>query len=466
MSNSWLLSFLNVVILSYMLQVTLKGFNITTLSWDTRTIKSGDWYIPNIGETFDGHDFINAAFEKGAKGSFCQIDRKDKVDPKWQDKVLFYDTIEQALHDLVTSQISAIRTLNSQVRIVTITGTSGKTTTREMMVYMFSKFGKVLSAQTNYNTFWGNAYVLSEFDNHDFVVLETGLGYQNEVLIQNRAIAPDISMLLNIGHAHAGLAGGVEGVYIGKKAIVDIQVKGNRPTIINVDDPVVAKVSAEYKSYEKLYTVGRDSTNTVSYRNVELTPKGTSFILMCGGGEQKVMIKALGEKYVYNAMLSICGGVLLGKNFKDLCTALEGYDSFAGRFQIIHLSDAITLINDAYNANPTSFENGLATFASVWDNKEYKRILVLGDMGELGDIAEKLHVNLGEYIMKLGLTVDFYVGQYGQLIGAKSNFENVEQVIPHLKALINKNKNQKIVVYCKASNSKRLYTLANVNLLS
>jgi UDP-N-acetylmuramoyl-tripeptide--D-alanyl-D-alanine ligase len=448
-----------------MLQIKLNDCSITSLSWDTRTIKPGDWYIPNIGDTFDGHDFINLAFEKGAVGAFCQRDRVEKVDVKWHDKILFYDTVDQALHDLVSAQVAAVRTQNKKAKIVTVTGTSGKTTTREMMVFMFSKFGKVLSAQTNFNTFWGNAHVLSQYDGQDFLVLETGLGTQNEVKIQNEAIKPDLSLLLNIGHAHAGLAGGIEGVYAGKKAIVDVQVKANRPVVVNIDDARIGEIKKEYQSYDKLFTVGKNTENFISYIDANLSPEGSSFTLIHKGEEKKVTVKALGEKYVYNAMLAISAGVLLGNTFNDCCAALEGYDSFTGRFQVVKLSATVTLINDAYNANPTSFENGLSTFAAVWKKPKYEHILVLGDMAELGDLTVQLHESLGLYIQKLGLTVDLYVGQYAQLIGAKKSVQSVDEVVPELKSLINQKQGKQVVIYCKSSNSKKIYTLVDAPLV-
>jgi len=256
--------------------------------------------------------------------------------------------------------------------IVAITGSTGKTTTREMLVTILKSNGEVLSTDTNINTLWGNAKVLSSFKGEKFIVLEFGMDRQGEIGWQCRAIEPDLGAILNIGYVHAENVGGIENVFKAKKDLADYLHRTGRPLVLNADDKWLQEIEKTY-SYQLLTygELGKD------YRllSSKVSKEGTEFVFEHEGVNYTSKIHAYGRELAYNALAAIALADLLGIEVEDSIEALSSYDGFGGRFEIREVN-GITIINDAYNANPTSMKMSLNTFDEVFDSNEYERMKV------------------------------------------------------------------------------------------
>lgn len=418
-------------------------FYFESFNHDSRVNIPNSLFIPIVGDNFDGHDFIGNALENGCTCTLLQ-DCYDIVDNEVP--TLVVKDIEKGLEEILNVVRSYI-----DVPIIAITGSTGKTTTREMLSAMLG--GRVLTSERNYNTLWGNAYVLSQYDGHDYVVLEFGMDRMGEIASQCRAITPDFGVLLNVGHVHAMHLGGIENVFLAKRELADYCKEFDKPLVLNIDDEWLSKV-------ENLNVVRVGSNNgDIVFDDVEVSESGTDFEIEVGDKEYDVHLNVLGKGYVYNAVCAIGVGGLLGVGIEDCIAGLNQYDGFKGRFEVIKVSDSLTVVNDAYNANPTSMMMSLDTFNEIWGNKEIRKILVLGDMKELGDVSDDKHREVGDFVKGMNVDSVYYLGEYFNEFGCGEFVEGKERVLDILREL--KDDSRESVVLLKASNSIGLYDLVN-----
>ena len=184
-------------------------------SHDSRSIKKGEIFIPIVGYNFDGHDFILQAFENGASMSLCEKAKYDGDEMDVNEPIILVDSIEDGLMKLLNYAISPIT-----APVVGITGSTGKTTTKKMLVTILKSQMKVLHGDKS-NTVWGNAVILSEYDDHDAVVLECGMDRKGEIAWHVNSVDPDLGILLNVGHVHGEKVGGIEQIYEEKKDLAE-----------------------------------------------------------------------------------------------------------------------------------------------------------------------------------------------------------------------------------------------------
>ncbi len=429
--------------------IHFQDVDITGVSYDSRTIEKGDIFFPLEGENFNGHDFIPQAFNNGAVATLCDsahlteyVDRKEPI--------IVVDSIEEGLEKIVNvifSDITAPR--------VAITGSTGKTTTREMLVKILESKGKVLNSDRNYNTLWGNAKVLSEYDDHDYIVLEFAMDRKGEIGWQSRAIEPDLGAILNIGFVHAENVGGIRNVYETKKDLADYLHRSGKPLVLNADDNWLKKIEAQY-TYQ-LLTYGHEGKD-FRLINSDVSLEGTEFTFVHEGEEYTGFIKAYGKDLAYNALAAIALADLLGVDVKDSVKALKEYTAFEGRFEIKELNEYVTLVNDAYNANPTSMRMSIETFDDIFDERDYDRVLILGDMKELGKVTQEQHRLLGELVKRKKFSKVYYVGDYYKDFGLGEkliNWYQAEVIVERIK----RNVRKKTAILLKASHSVGLYNI-------
>jgi UDP-N-acetylmuramoyl-tripeptide--D-alanyl-D-alanine ligase len=422
---------------------------ITGVSYDTRTIEQGDIYFPLKGENFDGHDFIPQAFKGGAVATLCDSKHVGQY-ADLNKPIIVVDRVEEGLEKIVNVLFSDIL-----VPRVAITGSTGKTTTREMLVTILKSRGEVLSSGRNFNTLWGNAKLLSEYDEEDYIVLELAMDRPGEIGWQCRALEPDLGAILNIGYVHAANVGGIENVYETKKDLADYLQRSGKPLVLNADDEWLQKLVNDFSG--ELITYGKAGRDFMLIDS-SVSINGTEFVCRCKGQQYEVHMKAYGKELAYNALSAIALASKLGIEVEKSIKAIEDYAGFAKRFEIQDYKEGITVVNDAYNANPTSMKMAVETFDEIFDRNKYKRIVIVGDMKELGKITGEKHRELGELIGSKGFDGVYYIGDYYEdfKVGQRLiNWQQAKQLIEKLDI-----GQKEIAVLLKASHSVGLYNIS------
>lgn len=414
------------------------------INHDSRINLPNALFVPIVGEKFDGHDFIKNAFNNGCTVSLVQRDHIEELAESKEPLIIVEDILEglSLIVRLIRSKITS--------PVIAITGSTGKTTTREMLSTVLSTKGEVLSSDRNFNTLWGNAQILCTYSNQEYVVLEFGMDRKGEIMEQCIAIEPDMGILLNVGYVHAMQLGGIEKVYLAKRELAEYLAKENKPTFFNVDDEWLKRIPELKNSNLRSFSIKNDAF--VKGENISVTPNGTSFDLLFDNQKFTVKLSILGEGYVYNALGAFLVSNLLKFTPEEFVNAVEKYQGFKGRFELIEINERVTFINDAYNANPTSMKMSLETFDRIWGNvNDVKKILVLGDMKELGDVTQNKHRELGEFVSEMEVDHVFYIGEYYEDFGYGERVDNVDQLYEKILERISDGK--KYVVLFKASNS-------------
>jgi UDP-N-acetylmuramoyl-tripeptide--D-alanyl-D-alanine ligase len=422
---------------------------ITGVSYDTRTIEQGDIYFPLKGENFDGHDFIPQAFKGGAVATLCDSKHVGQY-ADLNKPIIVVDRVEEGLEKIVNVLFSDIL-----VPRVAITGSTGKTTTREMLVTILKSRGEVLSSGRNFNTLWGNAKLLSEYDEEDYIVLELAMDRPGEIGWQCRALEPDLGAILNIGYVHAANVGGIENVYETKKDLADYLQRSGKPLVLNADDEWLQKLVNDFSG--ELITYGKAGRDFMLIDS-SVSINGTEFVCRCKGQQYEVHMKAYGKELAYNALSAIALASKLGIEVEKSIKAIEDYAGFAKRFEIQDYKEGIIVVNDAYNANPTSMKMAVETFDEIFDRNKYKRIVIVGDMKELGKITGEKHRELGELIGSKGFDGVYYIGDYYEdfKVGQRLiNWQQAKQLIEKLDI-----GQKEIAVLLKASHSVGLYNIS------
>ncbi len=418
------------------------GFN-----HDSRTIKQNELFIPIVGDKFDGHDFIQQALQAGASISMCESKKslliKDATKP-----IILVDTIEEGLQKLLNFSISSIT-----APIVAITGSTGKTTTRQMLSTILREDGSVLTTD-NANTVWGNANLLSQYVNEKYIALECGMDRAGEIAWHVNSVDPDLGILLNVGDVHAEKLGSIENIYEEKKNLADYLNKTGKPLVLNIDDDRLVRILKD--SHAEIITFGKNEYANFKISDVIVGQEGTDFVLTVDMVVYNIHLNTFGEGLVYDAVAAIAAANKLGLSI-DMC--INGIQKFLpnnGRFEIAKLNDNDVIINDAYNANPTSMDMSLRTFATLYPKDEYYRIAVLGDMKELGDVASEKHKELGELAKSLEFNEVYFLGEYFKDFNYGIEVKSIGDIVSQLSEKMDK-ATQKVAILCKGSHSTQLY---------
>jgi UDP-N-acetylmuramoyl-tripeptide--D-alanyl-D-alanine ligase len=425
-----------------------KNVSITGVSYDTRTIEQGDIYFPIKGENFDGHDFIPQAFHGGAVATLCDSKHVGQY-ADLNNPIIVVDSIEEGLEKVVNVLFS-----NILVPRVAITGSTGKTSTREMLTTILKSKGGVLSSDSNINTLWGNAKLLSKYDKEKYIVLELAMDRPREIGWQCRALEPDLGAILNIGYVHAANVGGIENVYKTKKDLADYLQRSGKPLVLNADDEWLQKLIKDFSG--ELVTYGKAGQDFMLIDS-SVSIDGTEFFFRHQGQQYKVRIEAYGKELAYNALCAVALASKLGIEVEESVNAIKNYKSPAQRFEIHNYKKGVTVVNDAYNANPTSMKMAIETFDKIFDRDRYQRIVILGDMKELGEITARKHNELGELVDSKNFDKVYYVGDYYRdfKVGQRlTNWQQAKQFIENLNT-----EEKEIAVLLKASHSIGLYNI-------
>ncbi len=365
---------------------------ITKIETDSRLLTSGSLFIPIVGENFDGQDFIGKAFEKGAVCTLSQNDIEDK--PYIKVKSTF-----QALKDIAEYYRSLF-----DVKVVAITGSVGKTTAKEMIASVLSQKFNVHKSEKNYNNEIGVPLTLFGLKReHEVAVIEMGMNHFGEIQRLSKTARPDICVITNVDYTHIEYLGSREGIFKAKCEIFEFAKEGFT-AYLNGDDDML--VTLKNRDFKKCF-FGFDENNDIIAEDINpMGFGGTEFVAEYKGKKLKAHISKPGNHLIYSALAAAAIGMDLGIEKEQIINGISDFEPVGKRMEVIK-TDRITILNDVYNAIAKSVKAAI----DILGFADGRKICVLGDMGELGDYAPKLHKQVGEYAAKSGVDVLFCAGE-------------------------------------------------------
>ncbi len=370
------------------------GTLITNISTDSRTLQNNDLFVALSGDTFDGHDFLEQIVEKGAVGAVVSSD----VDVGLELLIKVGDTL-QALGD-----IAAHYRRKFDIPIIAVTGSNGKTTTKDMAASILAERYSTLKSEGNLNNLIGVPLTLFHLsEEHQAAVLELGISIPGEMKHLAQIAQPNFGVITNIGPTHLEFLKSLEGVAQEKGVLLEYVQRA----VLNADDKMTGKLK-EYASGE-IITFGENADANVSADKIQLDEEGRAEFLLTVDGDDKgrIGLPVLGLHNVSNALAAVSVGVLMGLDFEEIKDGLESYQPTKMRMQTITIND-VKFINDAYNSNPVSLKAAIDFFVSLIC--EGKKIAILADMLELGEDSEELHRQAGRDIPSNKIDVLITVG--------------------------------------------------------
>ena len=427
---------------------------------DSRQMKEGSLFIPLEGERFDGHAFINGALQVGAAGCLTARERESYLPGKFYVKVR---STQRALRDLA-------RYYKSQFPIpfVAITGSVGKTTTKDMAAAVLSVRYRVLKTEGNFNNDIGLPLTLLRLDrSHEICVVEMGMDHAGEIDYLSELVEPDVAVITNIGDSHIENLGSREAIFQAKCEIFN-HLKPGGLAILNGDDPMLATLRG--KLPQKTLFVGRGEgmdyvalnveSDGATHLNCTVRTPATQFL---------AEIPALGAHMVYPTLMAAALAEHFGMGADEITQGLRAFLPTKMRMNVIRCPGDIVILNDAYNANPQSMR---AAAAVLSDAKGRRKVAVVGDMKELGPSSPSFHRAVGGYFAQAGVDHLIAVGDLARFIAEGAREAGLEQAdyYPDLEqagqALVRELRSG-VTILVKASRSMAFekivdYLLANV----
>ena len=387
------------------------------VSINSRTIEKEELFVCIQGKNFDGHNFLGEAINKGAAGIILSDPvhlSGNMISGGNSPFVIQSQNTLRALQDLAGYQ----RTL-FPFQVVAVTGTNGKSTTKEMIASIIETKYKTLKTQGNLNNHIGLPLtLLARKPEHEVGVLEMGMSAAGEIKRLAEIAKPDIGVITNISVGHLDQLKTIKDVQAAKGELFDAITKEGT-AIVNADDPLVLEL-AKSLSVKKI-TYGIEQSSDVQASNIQNEgSSGFTFTAKVFNQTISVNLSQIGYCNIYNALAALATGHSLGISGKDMSRGLENYQQIPQRNEQIHY-EGVTLINDAYNANPQSMREALKTLSEF--NTQGKRFLIIGDMLELGLLSESAHHELGQEIILSNVDHLVTVGPLASLVAesAKKN---------------------------------------------
>lgn len=371
---------------------TFHKFNI-----DSRLTEPGELYFALIAER-NGHEFVHSAVRKGASGAV--ISQKIETPNRGTAFILVNDTLE-ALQKLARKVLSEF-----PVRVIGITGSIGKTTTKEFTFDLLSRKFKVLKSEGNFNNHLGVPLSLLKLtDRHEVAVLEMAMSAPGEIRALTRIAPPDIAVLTNIKPVHLQFFKSLEEIALAKKEILE-GTKKDGTAVLNRDDSLISNIAKDWKGKKLFFGLSEDCD--VRAHNIQKTGwEGMSFDLIYGKAKAKVHVPFLYESHLYNLLASAAVGYALSVPIEDILVQIKSLRPLSMRGTLIHLKNNIKLIDDSYNSNPAALESALE---GLNDLPAKRKIAVLGDMLELGEKEVEYHLQAGKQAAQQGWDILITVG--------------------------------------------------------
>ncbi|MEN6320390.1 MAG: UDP-N-acetylmuramoyl-tripeptide--D-alanyl-D-alanine ligase [Syntrophaceae bacterium] len=412
------------------------------ISTDSRHISPGNLFIPIKGEKFDGHNFITDAVRDGAAGFLIQDGSEKTVCQTYKNITIIRvpDTLT-ALGD-----IAHFWRNKCNASIIAITGSSGKTTTKEMVAVIAGLKKNVIKSQGNFNNLIGLPLTIFRIDDrHETAILELGTNRRGEIGRLTDIAAPDIGLITNIGPAHME---GLQSLDIIREEKCDLfrNMGKTGVAIINLDDEKLLITDKEWEGNTVTFGFRKDadvSADNIINRGIE----GVRFTIKIGEFEKDITMSTVGNHNISNALAAAASSWALGIDFPTICQGLMAFQPISGRMEIHCMGNGAFIIDDTYNANPASFREALKIVKDLKGN--HSSTVIMGDMLELGDTAEKMHEGIGSLMADTGVGTIFLRGRLSQATAAGAMkrkmsqdqiifFVNPDEILPLIASHVKK----------------------------
>jgi UDP-N-acetylmuramoyl-tripeptide--D-alanyl-D-alanine ligase len=354
-------------------------------SIDSRTIAAGELFFAVKGERLDGHDYVTQALERGAAGAVVQRDQLQRFSERT--RLLAVDDTLVALQTLAT----AVRKVWGKP-LVGVTGSAGKTTTKEAIAHVLSAHFCVLKSEGNFNNHFGLPLMLLKLQpEHDVAVIEMGMSHAGEIRALAKIAQPEIGVVTNVAPVHLEFFDSLAGIARAKYELVE-SLPANGTAVLNADDEYVSQFGRDFKG--KVIRYGIKATADVRAENVESCgAEGSRFDVVTASGRESAILPLVGEHNILNALAAISVGLARGLKLSETVAALATLKPADKRGQVLQFGN-ITVINDCYNSNPKALNAMIDALAAM---KATRHIVVAGEMLELGPAAEEMHRAAGRH---------------------------------------------------------------------
>jgi UDP-N-acetylmuramoyl-tripeptide--D-alanyl-D-alanine ligase len=368
-------------------------------SIDSRTVGQGELFFAVKGERLDGHDFVTAALEKGAVAA---VVRKDQLHR--------YPGATRLL--AVDDTLVALQTLAMGVRrlwgkpLIGVTGSAGKTTTKEAIAHVLGTRFRVLKSEGNFNNHFGLPLMLLKLDpEHDLAVIEMGMSHAGEIRALARIAQPEVGVVTNVAPVHLEFFDSLAGIARAKYELIE-SLPADGTAVLNADDEYVSQFGRDFKG--RVIAYGTRPTADVRAENVEsLGAEGSRFDVLVCGERERATLPLVGEHNISNALAAVALGLAQGLKLSEAVAALATLQPADKRGQVVQVGN-ITVVNDCYNSNPKALAAMVDALAAM---EAARRIVVAGEMLELGPAGEEMHRATGRHVA--GKKIDVLLGVRG-----------------------------------------------------
>ena len=402
---------------------------------DSRKVQNGDLFVALAG-TVDGHLFVNSALQSGALCALVSHKPDQMLPGRYY--ILTDDTLK------AVGRIAAWYRSQFDVPVVAVTGSVGKTTTKDMIAAALSARFDVAKTQANYNNNIGLPRTIFTIDCHtQIAVVEMGMNHFGEIDYLVRIARPTIAVITNIGDAHIGNLGSRENIFKAKCEIFGGLQEGGT-AVLNGDDPFLIRLKNDPQIAGRFHLIYIGESENCDWRAENIhdeMPQQLRFDVQTGGRHFPVIVPAGGHHMIYPALTAAAICAEQGMSAADIEAGIAGYRATGMRMETTRFAGNITIFNDTYNANPQSMKAGLELLSKT---PAARRVAVLGDMLEQGDAAKRLHSEIGTYVAQLGVDTlvtvgkaSHYMAQAARKAGMKDvrdfdSREEAEKILPQL----------------------------------
>lgn len=436
---------------------------IKGVSTDSRKVEAGELFIPIIGEIFNGHDYISKAFDQGASASLIQ----EEVQDSFQGIAIYVKDTKKAIGDLAAYYLSLYT-----LPVIGITGSVGKTSTKDLVASILKQKYTVHCTQGNFNNDIGLPLtILGLEEDHEVMILEMGMNHFGEIHYLSSIAKPNIAVITNIGVSHIENLGSRQGILQAKSEIFDY-IRKNGVGIINGDEPLLQDLKEQLKI--QTLTFGMNHNNEYYVSDIAQTKdNGITARVHTPEDSFSIKIHSIGIHMALNSLPGIIIGKKLGLSNKAIQRGLESFVSGQRRLQIHKTShNRIQIIDDVYNSSPDSVRAGITSFMGM--KVIGRRVVILGDMFEMGNYSETAHREIGKFAAEQKVDLVICVGKFAkfifnELIQKKNKaytlyyYEKQEELLDQLSNMIKEEDS----IYIKASRGMHLeYTIERIKELN